>query len=220
MSELDFTCVGAHADRYAVTPGMTLRLRITDSGGEPVDAIALRCQIRIEPHLRRYSAAEAARLADLFGETHRWADTLKPLQFTTLSVMVPGFTGETTIDVPLPCTYDLEVASAKYFNGLEDGVIPLLLLFSGTVFARHEGRMRVRQVPWSKEAPFPLPVEVWRETVDLHFPGSAWLRVRRDTLDALQHFKSTAALPGWDSTLLALLEQARSSQERTDRPCA
>ena len=37
---------------------------------------------------RRYTAAEAERLADLFGETSRWADTLKPMQFATVSAMV------------------------------------------------------------------------------------------------------------------------------------
>ena len=40
----------------------------------------------------------------------------------------------TEIDLQVPCTYDLEVASARYLQGLDDGTIPLLLLFSGTVF--------------------------------------------------------------------------------------
>ncbi len=63
--------------------------------GQRVEAIALRCQIRIEPARRRYADDEAERLNDLFGETQRWADTLKPLQFTNVSIMVPGFTGST-----------------------------------------------------------------------------------------------------------------------------
>ena len=207
MAELVFDCVGAEADRYAVVPSMTLRLRITETSGERVDAIALRCQIRIEPHRRRYSAQEAERLHDLFGDTDRWADTLKPLQFTTLSTMVPGFTGATTQELPLLCSYDLEIASTKYFSSLEDGMIPLLLLFSGTIFSTRDGRMNVQQVPWSKESVFPLPVKVWRQTVDLHFPNSAWFRVQQDTLEALQRFKSRNALTTWDSTLNALLAE-------------
>lgn len=209
MAELVFDCVAARAERYAVTPSLTLQLRITDTGGDKIEAIALRCQIRIEPQRRRYSPQEAQRLHDLFGDTDRWADTLKPLQLANLSIMVPGFTGGTTVDLPLPCTYDLEIASTKYFNGLEDGVVPLLLLFSGTVFSIRDGRRTVRQVPWSKEASFALPVKVWRETVDVHFPNSAWLRVQRDTLDALQRFKSRNALPTWDDTLATLLDRAR-----------
>lgn len=207
MPEMVFDCVDAKPDRYAVVPGMTLRLRIAETGGARIEAVALRCQIRIEPHLRRYSAAEAERLSDLFGDTGRWAETLKPLQWTTLSMMVPGFTGSTTVDLPLPCTYDLEIASTKYFSALDDGVIPMLLLFSGTVFGSDDGRLQVTQVPWSKESSYPLPVKVWRETVDLHFPNSAWLRVERDTMDSLRRFKSRRALPTWDSTLSALLAE-------------
>jgi len=212
VAELVFDCVGARADRYAVTPGLTLELRITETEGERIDAIALRCQIRVEPHRRRYSAQEAERLHDLFGDTDRWADTLKPLQLATLSTMVPGFSGASTIDLPLPVTYDLEIASTKYFHGLDDGVVPLLLLFSGTVFRNVDGRLQVQQVPWSKESSFGLPVTVWRETVDLHFPNSAWLRVQRETLDALQRFKSRNALPSWDSTLTALLDRLTEHQ--------
>jgi hypothetical protein len=209
MSDLVFDCVGASADRYSAVPAMTLRLRIAETSGRRVAAIALRCQIRVEPQRRRYSAEEADRLHDLFGDTERWADTVKPIQLATLSTMVPSFTGSIDHDLPLPCTYDLEIASTKYFSALEDGVIPLLLLFSGTVFDVEDGRMAVRQVPWSKESAFPLPVPVWRETVNLHFPDSAWFRVSLDTMSALRRFKSRNALPTWDSTLAALLAGAK-----------
>jgi hypothetical protein len=212
VADLAFDCVGARAERYSVLPGFVLQLRISETSGERVEAVALRCQIRIEPHRRRYSAVEAERVHDLFGGTDRWADTVKPLQLTTVSVMVPGFTGSTTIDLPLTCSYDLEIASARYFSALEDGVIPLLLLFSGTVFGVQDGRLRVQQVSWSKETSYPLPVSVWRETVNLHFPNSAWLRIHQDTLDALQRFKSRNALPTWDSTLRALLAQIEEPQ--------
>lgn len=216
MVDLVFDCVGASAERYAVVPAMTLRLRIAETTGAKVAAIALHCQIRIEPQRRRYSAAEAEHLHDLFGDTDRWADTVKPIQLATLSTMVPGFTGSITHDLPLPCTYDLEIASTKYFSALTDGVIPLLLLYSGTIFGVEDGRMTVRQVSWSKESAFPLPVAVWRETVDRHFPDSAWFRVSLDTMAALRSFKSRNALPTWDSTLAALLAGA---EERKDASC-
>jgi hypothetical protein len=207
MTELVFDCVGARAERYAVTPSFTLVLRISETSGTPVDAIALRVQIRILPQQRRYTDDEAARLIELFGDTSRWADTVKPMQFTTLATMVPGFSGSVEQQLPVPCTYDLEIAASKYFNALDTGDIPLLLLFSGTVFTTHEDRMRVYQVPWSKEAAYRLPVAVWRETVDVHFPNQSWLTVSRPTLDALQRFKSENALPTWDSAITALLER-------------
>ena len=208
MAELSFDCVGGRAERYSAVPTVVLTLRVSETSGQRVDAIALRCQIRIEPHRRRYSDAEARRLEDLFGQPSRWADTLKPLQFTTLSVMVPGFSGSTEIDIPVMCGYDLEIASAKYFNALDGGETPLLLLFSGTVFTTAEHRLSVQQVPWSKETSYRLPASVWREAIDVHFPNSAWIRMSRETLDALQRFKSSRALPTWDSVVLALLVDA------------
>jgi len=210
MAELTFGCTGASAPRYAATPTLAFELTITESTGVRVQAIALRCQIRIEPHRRRYSAAEAERLHDLFGDPSRWADTVKPIQLATISTMVPTFTALTEIQLEMPCTYDLEVASARYLYGLDDGTIPLLLLFSGTVFtqpADGEG-FSVELVPWSSEASFRLPVSVWHEVVEIHFPGSAWLRCGRDTMDALAAFKSARALPTWDATLSALLATA------------
>ncbi|HEY7486190.1 MAG TPA: DUF6084 family protein [Streptosporangiaceae bacterium] len=212
MAELVFDCIGASADRYAAVPAMTLQLRITETSGERVEAIALRCQIRIEPQRRRYSADEAERLHDLFGDTDRWADTLKPLQLTTLSTMVPGFTGSITHELPLPFSYDLEIASAKYFSSLDDGVIPLLMLYSGSVFSAKDGRFAVQQVPWSKESTYPLPVSIWRETVDLHFPNSAWFQVQRETLEALRRYKTRNALPTWDSAINALLDEVEHRQ--------
>jgi hypothetical protein len=213
MAELTFDCTGARPDRYAVVPSMTLSLRISETTGQRVDAIALRCQIRIEPARRRYDDAEAQRLNDLFGETQRWAETLRPLQFTTLSVMVPGFTGSTEIDIPVPFTYDLDIGSARYFAGLESGEVPLLLLFSGTIFGSADGRLQVQQVPWSKETSYRLPLTVWRAAIDAHFPNSAWIKMSRQTLDELQRFKTSQALPTWDATVLELLARAA---ERTD----
>ena len=205
MANLTFACTEAAAQRYAATPTLSFKLTITESTGVRVHAIALRCQIRIEPHRRRYSAAEARRLNDLFGDTSRWAETVKPIQFAMVSTMVPGFASLTEVDLPVPCTYDLEVASARYLQGLDDGTIPLVLLFSGTVFLAQGEGFSVELIPWSCEAAYRMPVSVWRDVVDAHFPGSAWLRCSRETLDALSDYKATHALPTWDATLAALL---------------
>jgi hypothetical protein len=128
------------------------------------------------------------------------------MQWATVSTLVRGFSGSVDADVPVPCSYDLEIASARYFHALDDGTVALLLLFSGTVFLdRGTGPLAVQQVPWSAESRYRMPVAVWRELVDSHFPGSAWLRCSRDTLDALGRFKSRHALPTWDHTIRALL---------------
>lgn len=222
MAELSFDCIGARADKFAVVPSMSLVLRITETTGQRIDAIALRCQIRIEPARRRYSAAEAEQLSDLFGATTRWADTLRPLQLTTLATMVPGFTGSAEIELALPVTYDLEIGSTRYFTGLDAGEIPLLLLFSGTVFCTVDGTLGVQQVPWSKEASYRLPLSIWREAIDVHFPDAAWIKMSRSTLDELLRFKSGHALPTWDATLSELLKLAdqerQADQEGQARP--
>jgi hypothetical protein len=208
VAELAFDCLGVEPDRYAVAPILLFRLRISETSGARVDAIALRCQIRIEPARRRYSPAEVERLADLFGEPSRWGESLKPMQLAYVDRMVPGFTGSVEVDLPVPCTYDLEVAWARYFASLDDGEIPLLLLFSGTVFTWGPQGFQVEQVPWHKETTLRMPVRTWRELVDLFWPGSAWLRVRRETLDALVRFKSARAIPTWDQTFERLLKEA------------
>jgi hypothetical protein len=213
VAELVFDCTGARADRYAVVPQMFMSLRISETTGQRVEAIALRCQMRIEPARRRYSDAEARRLNDLFGETQRWADTLKPMQFTNVSIMVPGFAGSTEIDVPVPLSYDLEIGATRYFAGLEDGEVPLLLLFSGTVFSVADGKMAVTQVPWSKEAAYRLPVSLWREAIDAHFPGTGWIRLSTATIDELLLFKNRKALPTWEATMQALLATAAEPSE-------
>lgn len=209
MSELKISCVDVRPDLYAAGPTMVFRLRLTESTGVRMHAIALRVQIRIEPSRRRYTAAEAERLVELFGETPQWAESLKPMQFASVGVMVPSFGGEAEVDVPVACTYDFEVASAKYFHGLAGGEIPMLLLFSGTAFRRtDDGRFEVEQVPWSLEARYRVPVTVWRALMDRFFPNSGWIRLRSDVIDALQRYKAHNALPTWEDTVAALLKQA------------
>ncbi len=213
MAGLEFQCLQARAERYTAAPSLTLTLEISEGSGRRIDAIALRCQIRIEPARRRYSAAEAERLNDLFGDTGRWAETLRPVQVATISAMVPGFTGSTAVELPVPLSYDLDIGSVRYFASLDEGEAPLLLLFSGTVFAVEDGRIVVQQVPWSAEARFRLPVRTWRAAVDAHFPNSAWIRISRQTLDELLRFKTSHALPTWEAAVRALLARAADPAE-------
>ncbi len=208
MSDLTFAVADARAEPYAAAPTLMLRLAINEGGGEAIQAIALRTQIMIEPRRRHYTTAEEERLLELFGEPQRWGDTLQTLLWTHSSLIVPSFRERIEVDMPLACTYDFEVASSKFFHALEDGEIPLLLLFSGTVFAHGPSGLRVDQVPWHKEAAYRLPVSVWRALMDQYFPGSAWIRMRNETFDALHSFRGRNALPSWDQTIEELLQRA------------
>jgi hypothetical protein len=213
MSDLRFTVIGARAEPYAVAPTLMLRLRIEDAAGAAIQAVGLRIQLQVEAQRRHYSGPEEGRLFELFAEPARWGDTLRTLLWTHLSVMVPAFVGETEIDVPVPCSYDFDVAASKYFHALDDGEIPLLLQFSGSVFARGSTGLEVDRVAWNQEAGYRLPVRVWRDLMDMYFPDSAWLRLRRDTFDALHRFRSHEALRTWEEAVDLLLERAGAAAD-------
>lgn len=206
MRDLDFTCLDLSPEPSAAAPTLRLRLRIRQPAGEAVHALALRCQLLIEPHGRGYTDREAGLLVHLFGDRSRWSETLRPVPWTTVSTVVGSFTGATEVELPVPCSYDLEVAAGKYLHVLSDGEVPLRLLFSGTGFLWRQGRVQVVPVPWHCEADYRMPVRVWREVMDRYFPGSGWLRLRRETIDALLRYASARALPDWDSALRGLLE--------------
>lgn len=211
MTALAFAVRDIVPEPYAVTPNLLARLHITETTGANVHALALRCQIRVEPNRRRYDDAEEQGLLDLFGARDRWADTMRSFAWHHTTAMVPGFTGDTEVALVLPCTYDVEVAGAKYLQALDDGDVPLTFLFSGTVFTRGGNGFGVEQVPWHHEAPYRLPVRVWRDLMAAHFPGQAWLRVDRDVLAALARYRAAHLHTGWDETLTALLAAAREA---------
>ena len=183
-------------------------MRAEERSGVRVHALALRCQVRIEPLRRHYSDQEAARVVDLFGDRPRWGQTMQPLQLAFLAHVLPGFTGGCGFDLALPVSYDVEVAAHKFLAGLDEGEVPLLLLFSGQVFTGGVGSIAVEPVPWHKEATARLPVAVWREAMDAHFPDQAWLRVHRATYDRLAEYRGRHGLLGWDDVLGRLLDEA------------
>jgi hypothetical protein len=208
MADLDFVCTGARSDHLAASPTIALRLHVSETTGATVHALSLRCQLRIEPQRRRYDDAEAEAVRDLFGERSRWGDSLKPIQLAFINHVVPSFSGETDLELSLPCSYDFDIAANKYLYALDAGDVPILLLFSGTIFTSGPAGMIVQPIPWHKEAAFRLPVEVWKQTMDLHFPGSAWLRLRRETFDALHRYRINQELMTWDDAIERLLKEA------------
>ena len=207
MSSLAFFIAGARPQQHAAVPTLNFRLRIQDTSGAPVHSILLRCQVQIEPRRRRHATAEQERMTDLFGEPARWGETLRPLLWTQVSLVVPAFVGATEVDLPMPCTYDFEVTAARYLQALDGGDVPLLFLFSGTVFAKAENGFRVEQVPWDREASYRMPVAVWRGVMDSYFPGCGWIRLPRESLDALGRYRARHAMASWEETIAALLEE-------------
>jgi hypothetical protein len=205
VSALEFAVADIFAEPYAAAPQLTARLRISETSGQRVHAIALRCQVRIEAQRRPYAVADETGLRGLFGERDRWAQTVKPFMWMQSSAMVQGFTGETEVDLALPCTYDFDVAASRYLHSVGEGTIPLALLFSGTVFTRGEAGFGVEQVPWDREAAYALPVSVWRQMIATYFPHTGWLRLDQDVLAGLADFRSRHGLTSWEETVQVLL---------------
>ena len=215
MPDLDFQICEAEPLPFAAAPMLSLRMRITNAvADEPIHTMALRCQIQIEATRRRYSAEDQQRLRDLFGEPERWAKTLRTMLWTHTSAIVGHFSGSTVVSLDVPCTFDFNIAATKYFAGLDDGEVPLCLQFSGTVFYENErGVLQVAQIPWSKEAHYRLPVQVWRDMMDLYYPNTAWLCLRRDVFERIYDFKIQRGLPTWEQAVEQLLESAEEKVE-------
>jgi len=207
MPDLSFHVEGAEVVAFAAIPQIALKLAISNGQpDEPIHTVALRCQIQIEATRRRYTAEEQEKLLDLFGEPDRWSQTLRSLLWTHASVVVPAFSGNTLVDLPVPCTFDFNAAATKYFYGLESGDLPLCLQFSGTVFyAGADGGLQVAPISWDKEARYKLPVKVWRKMMDSYYPNSAWLCLRRDVLERLYQYKVRHGIPTWEEALESVL---------------
>jgi hypothetical protein len=203
---LEFTVMGAEPIEHAATPGVRFHLHVSEPEGREVYTVALSTQIQIDPARRAYSDEERERLVELFGAPERWGATTHSFQWARVEALVPSFTGSTMFAIEVPCTYDLEVASAKYFDSLPDGEVPLSLHFNGTVLYRGaDDRLQVVLVPWSCTSRWRMPVEVWRRTIAAHYPGGGWVRLQHETLEALARRKAERGLHTFDETVRELL---------------
>jgi len=218
MPNLSFQVESAQAVTFAAAPLLEFKLRVINAvPEESIYTAALRCQIQIEATKRRYSSPEQERLLDLFGEPERWSQTLRSQLWTFSSAVISPFTGSTSVNLPVPCTYDFNVAAAKYFYALEEGEVPLTLLFSGTVFYEAEdGALQVAQIPWDREATYRFPVAIWKKMMDHYYPNSAWLAVHKDVFDRLYHYKLQHGIPTWEQTLESLLA-AKENKDMEDK---
>ncbi len=210
MPDLSFEVERAEPLLHAAAPQLVFKLRIAAAGdgATEISAVALRCQIRIEPTRRRYEPGEEERLLDLFGPTERWGQTLRSMLWMQTGTIVPAFAGGTVVDLPVPCTFDFNVAATKYFYALDDGEVPLTLLFSGSVFyVDPDGSgLQVSPISWEKETLFRLPVRVWKAMMEHYYPNAAWLCLRQDVFDQLYLYKSRHGLPTWEQALERLLD--------------
>jgi hypothetical protein len=206
MPDLSFEIISAEVAPYSVIPLLIFKMRIVNEEEEQIQNVNLKCQIMLTVTQRRYNADEKAKMKDIFGEPERWGKTMHAFLWTNVNTVVPRFTGSTIVDLPIPCSYDFEVVSTKYFNALEGGEIPLNFLFSGTMFYEGEGgNLQIGQISWSKEANYRLPVALWKDAIASAFPNTAWIRLQKDVFDQLYQYKITHGLITWEDVLTRLL---------------
>lgn len=204
VPELGFAVESAEPLEHAAVPTLRFALRIDSRDGRSIRSILLDTQIQIAARRRPYDEGAHDRLFELFGPVANWGTSLRTLLWTRTTVVVPPFTGTTSVDLHVPCSYDLEVVASRYFDALTDGAVPLEFLFSGTVFAGTP--LQATRISWEEEAEYRLPVSVWKETMERHFRGTAWLRLGKDAFDRLCAYKSRHALATWDDAVDGLLE--------------
>jgi hypothetical protein len=193
---------------HAAAPALDFDVHVSEPSGRRVYAIALSAQVMIEPARRSYDAETQSRLEELFGPPERWGATTRSLLWHQAQSLVGEFTGATTFQLAVPCSYDMELVAAKFFYSLEGGQVPLAFNFNGTIHYRgDDGRLQMSLVPWSATTEYRLDVGVWKALMEHHFPGRGWLGVSSGTLAALQREKTRRALSTLDEVVAALLEE-------------
>ncbi len=187
MPELSFKITGVEPANRGLVPLLRFKCEITNQPpNETIQSVMLQAQIQIASPQRAYNGVEKEKLKELFGTPDQWGNTLRNKLWTLSNTVVRTFSGQTEAMLSVPCSYDLNVAATKYFYALEEGEVPLLFLFSGTVFyAGADGRLQVQQINWNCESTYRMPITVWQELMDFHYPNSAWLSLDRETFDRL-----------------------------------
>lgn len=205
--ELEVLAAG-HVPRSAV-PTMRFRVAVADRSGLRVQTIALSALITIEPAKRSYDEGERERLVELFGEPERWAATTQSFRWAQVGALVPAFTGRTELDLLVPCSYDLELAPAKYLAGLGGGEVPLRFHFNGSVhYEAAGGRPQVVPLPWDRSVRFAMPHDAWDEMIAEHYPLRSWVPLDRETVERLAARKAARGLPTFEATVAELLDGA------------
>jgi hypothetical protein len=209
IPEPEFEITGAAHVPFAAAPTMLFSALATEPNGAEVQSIALTVQVMIDPARRGYDPETRARLHELFGPPTSFAPSTSGLAWARVAASVPGFRGSTSFGLEVPCTFDLEVAAAKYFYAIADGQVPLSFHFNGNVFYRSAGQLQVAPVSWSSSAQYRMPIETWKAMIAEHYPGGGWIRVSNETLAALQRRRADQGLASFDACLQGLLEQPR-----------
>ena len=203
VPSLTFRVEGAERVEHAAVPTIAFALNVASE--RPVRSVLLDVQLQIAARRRPYDEAAHERLFELFGPVEQWGKSLRTLLWTRATLVVPPFEESAVVELPIACSYDLDVTASRYFDALEGGVVPLEFLFSGTVF--YGAPLQAARISWESEAGYRMPVALWRETMNRYFNGTAWLRLPKPSLERLAAHKSRHALATWEDVVDSLLPE-------------
>ena len=218
MLDLNFTVETAEAEPHAAAPLLIFKLRIaqTVTAQEPttIPAIALSARSALSrlaaatpPTKRKSCSTCSARARDggklsavRFGPMpalsyrHLPAKRSSTCRSRVRSISTsrrPSIsTRWQTVKCPSACS-----SAARFSTPIETAIL------------------QVSQIPWEKEASFRLPVQVWKNMMELYYPKSAWLCLERDTFDRLYRYKSSRGLPTWEQAIDMLIDSALEEVE-------
>jgi hypothetical protein len=203
-----FEVRGARVPRHALAPTLIFELEVDDPSDLQVFTISLAVQIAIEPAQRRYSEETRERLTELLGEPGRIGSPTRTMPWAQVDVLVQSFRGMATVEVPVLCSYDLEVAASNYFHSIPDGEVPLVFHFNGGIYYQGEGdRLQIVQLSWEESSNYRMPIAIWQEMIAAHYPDRGWVAAGGETIERLRRYKVEQGLPSCEAALERLLDQ-------------
>ena len=212
-------CGGAAPVEHAAVPTLAFAIAMRGAGGAAIRSVLLDVQVQIAARRRAYDDGEQQRLFEVFGAGAAGATTLRTLLWTRTTLVIPPFTGATTAELLVPCSYDIDVRAARYLDALGDGEVPLEFLFSGTVFYAGPGGAAADRadlvgaggrLPAAGRA---CGARRWTGTS----PARRGCGCDKERFDRLAAYKARHALASWDDALDALLPGG-AREARRDRP--
>jgi hypothetical protein len=173
MPELKLSIHEAHVHSLSGKPvvGLCVHLAVTPPQTH-VYSLSLDYEVQIDAVRRPYIPDEQRRLVSVFGPVGIWYYTLHSLPWTSGTVQVPAFIGETSIELSLPCNGEVNSAVKKYVQALSAGDVLLAASFSGAAFyASDDLPLQECPLPDNSRATFRLPLALWNEAREGHSPS-------------------------------------------------
>ncbi|MDQ3728972.1 MAG: DUF6084 family protein [Actinomycetota bacterium] len=212
-AEPEFKVLSVEPVPRSVEAALSFKGTIRDASMRPVYMISLTAIVVVEPGKRSYGPGERERLMELFGGPERWASTTGAFRWASTQTMVQGFTGEGEFELVVPVSYDLEIASAKYFGALDEGgSVPLRFHFNGSIlYERGDGRVQMTPVAWDRSERFEMPMEAWTRLTAEHHPFRNWVPLHSETVARIEGLKATMGAPTFDDAVSRILDRAEQN---------